>query len=254
MNKLVSLSLIVGLAIILYSSNKSGSNQTISYFSAPIYNKIRDFMIKVISNTDASELSALYSNNGAILNGNDDGKIYYHLEIGSGTGLQITRSNMTAYNFNILLTDIDEYAVTNANGFDADSTEKAVMNAMNKSDVDIKLSKYIKKYNINGFDSIGITGVLHCIPTPISNKLDIILGNLLPYMHDNTRFFGSTCLNDSWSSIGNIIKRFSDISTFNKDDTKTDLDNVLHKYFDDVNSRQIGAALWECYHPKNTNK
>eukprot|EP01084_Bolivina_argentea_P277781 474380_1 len=102
------------------------------------------------------------------------------------------------------------------------------------------------------YDSVGISYVLHCIPTSLNEKLPLILNGLSTYMDENSIIFGSTICNpNDINNKSNIHHRFFvkwiqflqyQWVMFNQNDFHSDLEKIFSQYFDEVSVERIGYA------------
>eukprot|EP01084_Bolivina_argentea_P277783 474384_1 len=103
------------------------------------------------------------------------------------------------------------------------------------------------------YDSIGISYVIHCIPTSLNEKLPLLLNGLSKHMDENTVIFGSTVCSHS-NNINNqsnihysIFMKWIRFLQYqkviaNQNDNHSDLENIFEQYFDEFSVKKIGYA------------
>ena len=106
------------------------------------------------------------------------------------------------------------------------------------------------------FDSIGMGGLLHCIPGDMREK-GAVFDAIAPLMHQGTRVFGYTILNQgvakTWlsRSVYFILQKLRVIN--GPDDSASELEQELNKRFDTVEVKVIGCvALFVAAAPRAT--
>merc|ERR1712154_444571 len=163
-----------------------------------------------------------------------------HLEIGCASIEGITQ-NIDSIKNSLKLTLSDfvseplksaHHVLINKNGFNADNLDLVQCDIL-KLD-----SQNMLKYD--KYDTIGISGVLHCIPGSMNEKLPIIITNLSNVMDKNTILFGMTFCTPENNSFS-IAKYFlKSIQAQKKNDFFQDLVRIFNEHFENCDIKQFG--------------
>ncbi|KAH8916803.1 S-adenosyl-L-methionine dependent methyltransferase [Atractiella rhizophila] len=94
------------------------------------------------------------------------------------------------------------------------------------------------------FDSISLFYLLHCLPTPISEKLPAILRAALPSLKPNGILYGATILGDGHNWGGRkLMEIYTKQGIFgNGKDNEEDLRRVMENAFEKVEVKRVGAV------------
>ena len=266
--------------------------RSLSVFSGFVYDSLKHISGKYLFKTRPEFTSVMYSKNIQrirSLKANSHSHFHSHssldlskinhLDIACGTGYYLINSDFYKYNqnINILLLDIEEYAVQYtrdnliSNNFDKNKIKCNVCDITKPDQVSAVMNEYFSvDYNVDNyknncsnddskkyFDSIALMGLLHCInvgelnENNLYNKLSaIIFGNgLEKYMNYDTLFYGRTILNDrpiegNFSAFGTYSIRYAQHKKFfqNIYDNFDDANKFFGEHFDDVQLNMHGIV------------
>ena len=170
-----------------------------------------------------------------------------HADIGVGTGYVLDKCRYAPGNVRIGLFDLQPNSLKfTAKRLHRFSPESYLRNAMEP--IHISSEK---------FDSVGLGGLLHCIPGDLLQKGQVFT-SLTPIMKPDSRVFGYTILNrgirKTWLSRG-IYYLCQKLKVINGvDDCASDLDHELTRHFKQHNLKTIGCvAIFSAQHPRALN-
>ncbi|NEQ69014.1 MAG: class I SAM-dependent methyltransferase [Symploca sp. SIO2D2] len=158
-----------------------------------------------------------------------------HLDVGVGTGYFLDKCNFPAAKIRLGLMDL------NINSLKA--TEKRI----SRYNPEIYNHNVYSPMNskVEGFDSIGINYLLHCLPGNMLNKADVFQ-NLNIYLNSGGKIFGSTLLQGGVER-SPIAKKLMEIYNEKKiftnvDDDLDSLEKILHDNYTEHSISISGCA------------
>ncbi|WP_437727732.1 class I SAM-dependent methyltransferase [Sorangium sp. So ce861] len=159
-----------------------------------------------------------------------------HLEAGVGSGYFLDRCAFPVADPSLTLLDV------------------------NRSAVDVSLDR-LRRYRVTGlvaslleplplpgsaFGSVGMNYVVHCIPGALRDKMDAILGHLLPCMKDGGVLFGTTVLGKGVrhnAAGGPFAAAMQRLGIFkNQDDDLPGLEAALKRHVSDYAIEPVGRT------------
>ncbi|MBE9166824.1 class I SAM-dependent methyltransferase [Pleurocapsales cyanobacterium LEGE 06147] len=162
-----------------------------------------------------------------------------HLDLGVGTGFFLDLCTFPTNNPRIVLMDL------NPNSLEVTSRRLARYHPVSYRRNVLEPIQF----DGQGFDSVGLNYLLHCLPGTILTKA-VVFENILPLLNPNGVIFGSTLLTVGVER-GFLAQRLMDFYNKkgifnNKNDNLEDLKKILEKNFSESSVKTIGcvALFW----------
>jgi ubiquinone/menaquinone biosynthesis C-methylase UbiE len=162
-----------------------------------------------------------------------------HLDIGVGTGFFLDKCIFPIPNPRIVLMDLNP-----------DSLEVTSRRVSRYNPVPYKVN-ILDPINLNlqGFDSVGLNYLLHCLPGTITTK-SVVFKNLFPLLNPGGVIFGSTILNTGVKPsfiAQNFMNFYNRVQIFdNKNDSLEELKKIMSENFAEYSVKVMGcvALFW----------
>jgi ubiquinone/menaquinone biosynthesis C-methylase UbiE len=162
-----------------------------------------------------------------------------HLDIGVGTGFFLDKCIFPIPNPRIVLMDLNP-----------DSLEVTSRRVSRYNPVPYKVN-ILDPINLNlqGFDSVGLNYLLHCLPGTITTK-SVVFKNLRPLLNPGGIIFGSTILNTGVKPsfiAQNFMNFYNRVQIFdNKNDSLEELKKIMSENFAEYSVKVMGcvALFW----------
>ena len=162
-----------------------------------------------------------------------------HLDIGVGTGFFLDKCIFPIPNPRIVLMDL------NPNSLEVTSRR---VSRYNPVPYQVNILDPIN-LNLQGFDSVGLNYLLHCLPGTITTK-SIVFKNLRPLLNPGGVIFGSTILNTGVKPsfiAQNFMNFYNRVQIFdNKNDSLEELKKIMSENFAEYSVKVMGcvALFW----------
>jgi SAM-dependent methyltransferase len=160
-----------------------------------------------------------------------------HLEVGVGTGFLLNRVEFDSANPRLALMDLSRECLEKAKRKVARyAPEIYIQNLMEPI-----------RYKIDGFDSIGINYVMHCVPGGFKEK-GVAFAHLRPLLSENGVLFGTTVLSEGVRKNA-LAKPFmwlmNALGVFNnRRDNEHDLKECLETQFQVIEFEIVGVTVF----------
>jgi len=162
-----------------------------------------------------------------------------HLDIGVGTGFFLDKCIFPIPNPRIVLMDLNP-----------DSLEVTSRRVSRYNPVPYKVN-ILDPINLNlqGFDSVGLNYLLHCLPGTITTK-SVVFKNLRPLLNPGGIIFGSTILNTGVKPsfiAQNFMNFYNRVQIFDsKNDSLEELKKIMSENFAEYSVKVMGcvALFW----------
>jgi ubiquinone/menaquinone biosynthesis C-methylase UbiE len=164
-----------------------------------------------------------------------------HLDVGVGTGYLLDKCTFPIKQPQITLLDLNPSSLA--------ATSKRLARYNPKSyQANVLESITVDE---NGFDSIGMSYLLHCLPGTMQDK-GVVFANLKPLLSDGGTLFGTTILGESLQYnflAKRMLKIYNRKGIFsNYYDNLQDLESNLQEHFTDYSTHVIGNVAFFMAH------
>jgi len=157
-----------------------------------------------------------------------------HLDVGVGTGYYLDKC-LSSENRRVALLDLNQNSLDSAaarvSRFQPEKYHANVLEQLN--------------LECEAFDSISINFLFHCMPGSLEEK-SVLFENLMPYLNNDGVLFGSTILSEGATrsfAAKKLMSIYHKKGIFgNQNDSLSDLERGLNRYFKHVNIKTIGCV------------
>mmetsp|Transcript_21756 Transcript_21756/g.67038 ORF Transcript_21756/g.67038 Transcript_21756/m.67038 type:complete len:238 (+) Transcript_21756:108-821(+) len=172
-----------------------------------------------------------------------------HLEVGPGSAYYLIESGAARLARKLTLVDLAEEPLAYA------KQRLRARGALDCETFACDVRKPLPFAPPDPFDSCAANHVLHCVPGPMAQKLDLALAQLTRVLADDAVFFGSTVLQETdeghTAASRTFVRWLNDRGIFYNDrDCLGAIDSILKDHFRAVSVRRVGAeAVFEAHAP-----
>lgn len=158
-----------------------------------------------------------------------------HLDVGVGSGFFLDRCKFPEANPRLCLMDLNMNTL--------DITKKRI----ERYNPEVYTQNILEpiEHKLEGFDSIGINYLLHCLPGDIESK-SVVFENLKPLLYPDGTIFGSTILGKGLNfgkGLDKKMKLYNDKKIFtNLEDDAEGLERALEKHFSKYTLEVVGCV------------